>query len=165
MTNIPPTILSPRSPSIHINHGWWCEDCTDQLMALDQERDRTGEWLEALSNWSSVAGKFAGELLVDIATGIATLFMMLAWILICLHDGFASDARAHEKRLHERDGLKRKSRDDMNRRYNDTLRDRQDVLKQIALEQNLELNHARKKAIELEVLPELEYHLRCHKSA
>ncbi len=187
MTNFPPTLLSERLQSTHINHGWWCTDCTDQLIAQDEQHDRTGEWLEALSSWSFIAGRLTGTLLIDIASGIVGLFMALAWIFMCLHDGFATDAREHEQQLHERDGLTREIRDDMNRVYDETLRDRQDVLKRVdqakaimaqtsgcsdseslsAFKQasrDLNHNYARLKGIELEVLPELEGNLRCHRS-
>ena len=41
MTNIPPALLSPRVENTHVNHGWWCTDCTNELFEFESRRDFT----------------------------------------------------------------------------------------------------------------------------
>jgi len=131
MTQVPPVLLSPRAENIHVNHGWWCSDCTDELFEVESSRDFTAEWLEALTAWAKIAGHFCGELLASIAIGVVGFFIALAWIIFCWCEGTASDTRLYEKQLKERDGLEREERDYLNACYTELLAERQRLLKSI----------------------------------
>lgn len=131
MTDDTPSLLPHTAKYSHVNHGWWCAECTNELFEIDKRSDYTGEWLEAIAAWSQIAGLFVGQLLVSLGTGIVGLFMAFAWIVICLHDGTVSDTLAYEKRLKDHDGLDRKERDLLSLNYDELLAERQRLVKSI----------------------------------
>ena len=125
MRNDYPGIFSIGSNQyIHVNHGWWCTECTNHLFELDRKTDHTTEWLKALRQWSMHILLWLWDGLLALVSVIVTLIIGLAWVTICFFEGVDSDTRIYEQQLHEKDGLCRNERDQFDRAYNQLLKER-----------------------------------------
>ncbi|CAN5560347.1 hypothetical protein BH11CYA1_BH11CYA1_25730 [soil metagenome] len=125
MTNDYPGIFSIGSNQyIHVNHGWWCTECTNHLFELDGKTDHTSEWIDVLRQWSKIALLLLWDSILGLAIMTMSLFIGTVWILFCFFEGVDSDTRIYEQQLREKDGLERGERDDLTREYNQLLKER-----------------------------------------
>jgi hypothetical protein len=116
---------------VHYNHGWWCTECTNHLFEIDEQTDHTGEWIEVIRQWAEIAMHCLWSGLIQFGSAVITVILGLAWILFCFIEGVESDTRIYEQQLTEKDGLGRKARDELNCSYNEVLKERQQLLKEI----------------------------------
>ncbi len=129
MSDVPSVLLAPRSSEhIYTNHGWWCAECTDHLFDLDEQTDRTEEWIHTLYSWCKIGLVYLGQGTLALGGSILALILAIAWIIICFCDGVESDTRQYEKDLKDRDHLDRKDRDALSADHARLLAERQRIL-------------------------------------
>lgn len=114
--------------TVYTNHGWWCVECTDHLFDIDEQTDRTQEWLCALGHYGQITLWYLGKGALALGGGIITLVLAVSWIAVCLFEGIESDTRKHEQDLKARDNLDRKDRDELTAIHAALLAERQRML-------------------------------------
>ena len=122
---------NPTTQYVHYNHGWWCTECTNHLFEVDEQTDHTSEWMEVIHQWTEIALVSLWDGLILLGSTIITVIVGLLWILYCFIEGVESDIRIYEQQLKEKDGLERKERDELNCSYNEVLKERQQLLKDL----------------------------------
>jgi hypothetical protein len=91
--------------------GWCCPHCLGILFEKEEKTDRSGEWAQALGQWTMYAGPFLLEIAIATTTGIIGALGQLAWIIVHWTDGAAQDWHIYQTELSERDGLNMRTRD------------------------------------------------------
>ena len=110
--------------------GWYCPHCLGTLFEKEEEADRSGEWAQALGQWTMYVGSFLLEISIAIATGIIGALGTLAWIIVHWTDGAAQDWRIYQAELSERDGLDMRTRDAITSLHSDKLARRVKLLQE-----------------------------------
>ncbi len=116
---------------VHVNHGWWCTECTNHLFEIDKQTDHTKEWVDVMRQWSTIVLLWLWDTFLAFGSAVISIVLGIAWILLCFFEGVDSDTRIYEEQLHAKDGLSRAKRDNLNSEYSEVLRERHQVLKDI----------------------------------
>lgn len=131
---------SPHPADISVSQGQWCDHCHQHFLQIENNKDRSGEWLAAAGAWLKLAGEVLLEgtlaLVKDLATGLVTLFVMIVWLIESFCSGAQEDARRYQAEQSEKDGLNSVTRDALNRIHQALLLERQGLLKGIGEVEN-----------------------------
>ncbi|MFA6211488.1 MAG: hypothetical protein WCT03_09570 [Candidatus Obscuribacterales bacterium] len=109
---------------VHVNHGWWCTECTNHLFEIDKQTDHTKEWVDVMRQWSTIGFLWLWDTFLAFGSAVISIVLGIAWILLCFFEGVDSDTRIYEQRLKDRDGLERPERDGLTGEYNQLLKER-----------------------------------------
>ncbi len=144
-----PSLYQKKSPDkggTSASHGQWCDHCHQHFLRIENNKDRTGEWLDATGAWLKLIGEVVLEgtiaLVKNLAIGLVTLFVMIVWLIESFCTGAQEDARRYEAELSEKDDLNSSTRDALNRIHQALLLERQGLLKGIGQVENTLSFHA-----------------------